>query len=213
MKKALLIITVFYFSASVAINAQMNQGRILVGVSSSLNLSGYTWGSDFMNLNFSSTKYKSSSGSVSDPDKTTSFTILPKVGYIVIDNVAAGLDFIFSSFSIKYSGGDTESESIFCAGPFVRYYYPLTSFLPYAELNGAIGIETDKYDYGSISGDDKWNLIMFGGGVGAAVPLGERVTFDVLAGYNRLIYKQKGEDDKEITGSVALKMGFLVFFK
>ncbi len=213
MKKALLLITVFCFTAFPVINAQMTKGKILVGVSSTLNLSGYAWGSDFMNLNLSSTKYKSSSGDVTDPDKTNSFTILPKVGYLVIDNLAVGLDLIFSSYSTKYSDGDKDSESIFCAGPFVRYYYPLAQFSPYAELNGAIGTETDKYNYRGIDGDDKWSLKMFGAGIGAAMPLGDRVTFDVMAGYNYLTYKQEGEDETEIIGSLALKMGFIVFFR
>jgi len=164
-----------------------------------------------MNLNFFSTKYKN--GTVSDPDKTTSFTIIPRVGYLLFHNFATGLDFIYSSWSTKYSNEDEDSESIFCVGPFIRYYYTLPKFSPYAEINGAIGTETDKYDYANLEGDDKWSLKMFGIGIGAAMPLGERVTFDALAGYNSISYKQKGEEEIEIIGSIGLKMGFTVFLR
>lgn len=76
-------------------NAQLESGSLLIGG----------------DVGFSSFSPKGGGGSV------TSFNISPAVGYFVIDNLALGAKINYNSAS---AGGET--ESIFAAGPFARYY-------------------------------------------------------------------------------------------
>jgi hypothetical protein len=210
MKKLFLLIPVICFLSLQPANAQFEQGNILVGVTSTINLWG-TYGSEILSLGFTSTKYGDS-----DPYKCTNINFVPRAGYFLIDNLAAGLDIAVSTWSEKSSDGDyKESETMLAAGPFVRYYYPMEKFSPFAEANAAFGSWKTKYESGSYTSDNNSNVLLFGLGVGGAIPLGDRVTFDTTLGYTRVIWKQKdgGDgDDKQTSGSVGLKMGFIVLF-
>jgi hypothetical protein len=142
-----------------------------------------------MNLGYSSVKYKSDADGFEEsvPDKMTSINLLPKVGYFVADNFAIGLDLNIALSSTK-DGEDNDkySQTLLSVGPFVRYYIPTSKVLPYFEISGSFGAINNKYDYRDNSNweDDEYksSVMSIGGGVGLAAPLGERVTFDVLAG-------------------------------
>jgi hypothetical protein len=77
----------------------------------------------------SKTKY--SDGTTSeDAYNQTTYNLLPKAGYFIIDNLVAGLEVIVSGYSEENAGYEGKwSESIFGIGPFVRYYYPLRRFI------------------------------------------------------------------------------------
>jgi len=217
MKKVALLITVFCLISFPVIHAQVSfdKGKIMVGVSSVHPFSG-NWGSDFMSLGFSSSKYVSSSGISSDPDKSIGIVILPKAGYFLMDNLATGLELV-AGYYRETDGYDNDKyiSTLISVGPWVRYYYPLDKINPFAELNFGFGSEKDKYDSGSSESEYKYSLMSIGGGVGVAIPIGDRVAFDAMAGYNHLTFKEKDTGElagKEKTGSFGLKMGFVVFF-
>jgi hypothetical protein len=53
----------------------------------------------------------------------------------------------------------------------------------------------------------------FGGGAGLAVKLGEKVTFDFMAGYNSMSEKAKQNnpnDERTVQGTLGFKLGFVV---
>jgi len=197
------------------LTAQTNKGNILVGVSSTLNLTGT--GTDLMNLGYTSVKYKSDATGYTEPkpDKTFSINLSPKVGYFVADNMALGLDVNMAVSNEKDGENSAKyNQTLFCAGPFVRYYIPTSKVLPFFELSGAYGSLKSKYDSDSFNDTYTSSILAFGGGIGLAAPLGEKVTFDVLAGYNSLILKSKKDNpdnERTIIGTLGLKIGFTFF--
>jgi len=56
----------------------------------------------------------------------------------------------------------------------------------------------------------------FGGGAGVALPVGSKVTFDIMAGYSWISFKREVQEDvivKDIRGSFGIKVGFMVYFE
>ncbi len=214
MKKIFISFMILGLIPIATVQAQLEKGRILIGVTSTLNKE--LCGSDLANLGYSVSKIISSTGDENDADKRFGFNIIPSAGYFLIDNLAAGINFTVSydrykSEQMVYNTTDVQ----LCAVPFVRYYYPLEKLYPFAELSGGIGKRSYTQENSSSENTDKWGVTQLGGGVGVALPLGEKITFDVMAGYNRLTYKIKDEDpDNEYTtiyGSFGLKVGFTAY--
>ena len=207
-----MCIACFIFSSESM--AQTDQGKFLVGVSSSLSLAGT--GSSLMSLGFSTMKYKSDSDDFEerDPDKETSFNLLPKVGYFVIDNLALGLDISIGYSNTKSGESDNKYETtMFSVGPFIRYYFQTKSVLPFIEADASFGGQHIKDESNDNDSKDKFSIMSFGGGIGLAAPLGERIMFDVLAGYDSLTIKDKEDNDdnyRTVIGTLGLKIGFTV---
>ncbi len=95
-------------------------------------------------------KTKDKYGSETEADyTTTTWNILPKAGYFIIDNLVAGLEVVVSGYVEKdVDDDDTWKESLMGAGPFVRYYYPLDKFAPFAEAEALFGRYKDKWPIG-----------------------------------------------------------------
>jgi hypothetical protein len=211
MKKLVLPVLVMFFVSVTPLLAQLEKGKIMVGVASTFNL-GTGSGSSLMSFGYSSNKYNDS-----DPYKCIDLNLLPRGGYFVIDKLAVGLNVILSTWSEKSSDGeDKESSTTIGIGPFVRYYYPLEKFYPFIEIDASIGSHHDKYQSEYYDDESKSGLFSFGAGVGAAKPLGDRVTLDALLGYNHVAWKDKGEGeedgDTQKSGGIGLIVGFTVFF-
>jgi outer membrane protein len=210
MKKILVLITIFCFSAFVVSNAQTNKGRIMVGASSTVN------------LGVSDTEYVNNAGVESDSYKSTYLNISPKVGYFVIDNLAVGADIYISSNTNKYSDNTKYITRQLSFGPFGRYYFPMDKFMPFVELNSSFGTRKTKNvtNIPANNNERKAGIISFGAYAGVAMPLGDRVTFDVMAGYNHITYTNKyvsetggsSSTTKDKTGTIGLELGFVVFF-
>lgn len=198
--KRLLISTIGFIVMSIGfLHAQINQGRIMVGVSSLYSF--VSSGSELMSLGYTSIKSKSDADGFQEPEPEKSFSINvnPKAGYFVIDNLAIGLD-LNMGFSIYDLGDNNSSHTTFAVGPFVRYYIPTPKVLPFFELGASYGMMSDKT-----------RLISFGGGIGLAAPVGERITIDIAAGYQSLTYKYNDEDnERHVFGTLGMKVGFMV---
>jgi len=212
MKKITLLIAVFCLIASSAIAqpAQLEKGSIMLGVTSTMALGG-CWGSDLGGFGFSTHKYKS--GSTTETSyKTTSWNLLPKAGYFVIDNLVVGLELMVSGYMDKdVDDGDKDGESQFGIGPFVRYYYPLDKIYPFAEIEAMFGSYKETW----MEDVHKEGLVMFGGGIGVAVPIGDKITIDALAGYSHVSWTEKdaveGATDEYLSGGFGLKLGFSIY--
>lgn len=196
-------------------NAQTEQGKIVIGTSSTFGLMGV--GSDLMSIGFSNIKYKSDADSYSepDPDKQTSVNISPKIGFLVANNLLLGIDFNLA-YSKNTDGSDDYkyTQSIFGAGPFIRYYIPTNSIKPFIEANSSFGSVSSKSEYNGNTNDDSERLISLGGGIGMAVPIGSKVTFDVMANYSSLSLKETKDNDdnfRTIVGTFGIKLGFLIY--
>ncbi|KAA5823650.1 porin family protein [Algibacter amylolyticus] len=107
MKKLLIIAAVAVFGLS-NVNAQDDAKAY-----------GFNEGDVFLegNIGFSSTNDKNFD------EKTNSFTIAPKVGFFLNEDLAIGGQLTFNSFKEEVSGTDTVDNSTFGAGVFARYYF------------------------------------------------------------------------------------------
>lgn len=108
--------------ASMAAKAQTSAGTIMLG-------GGF---------NFSS----STEETASDDLKSSSFSLVPSVGYFVSDNFAIGIDLGFNSS--KYTNDDKETSFQF--SPYARFYKFLAEekFAIYGQ--GGVYFESGKYD-------------------------------------------------------------------
>lgn len=101
-------------------------------------------------------------------------------------------------------------NSLFGAGPFVRYYVPKGKILPIAEVNSIFGNQRTRTDF---VGENASNTAVnsLGGGLGLALLLGERSSFDLLLNYssNRANFESNGFYTRE--NVLGLKFGFTVF--
>lgn len=202
-------------------NAQTEKGKVLLGLSSRMGL--YTMisstSTDILSLSFSSIKGKSDEEGFeeSPADKLTNINLQPKVGFFVIDNLAIGIDLSLAKFIYKEGGEDDDKTTItmFGAGPFVRYYIPTDKITPYFEANALFGSQKYKWESASWDDDEETSSVFsIGGGIGVAFPLGDKVTFDILAGYNSYTekYKEDNEDNyRTVIGTFGIKFGFIIF--
>ena len=215
MKKTLLSIAALCLivSGTTGQTTPLEKGKLMGGISSTIAFGG-AYGSELMSLGFATTSYKHD-GTTEASYKTTVYNFLPKAGYFVIDNLAAGLEILISGYSEKdVDDGDTWKESTVGIGPFVRYYYPLEKIYPFAEAKTIFGsCKETEWD----GDEEKSGLFMFGIYLGAAIPIVEHVTIDFSAGYSRASYKytyegEGGDEDvSEIHGGFGIGFGISIY--
>ena len=219
MKKILVLFVLCALNYSLAIG-QTNKGRVLIGISSNFSIPGIGneitgSGSSLMTIGHTTIKSKSDSYDDSDPTKITGINVLPKVGFFVIDNLAIGLDINIATTTSKSNGGDNISTmSLLSAGPFIRYYIPSEKAIPFFEAGGSIGTVTNKYKSSGYDEKSKSAANTYWAGAGIAVPVGEKVTIDVMAGYHSLMVKDKEDNNdnyRTVVGSIGIKLGVIVF--
>lgn len=80
---------------------------------------GFSEGDIFVegNIGFNSSNDKN------DDEKSNSFSISPKVGYFINDDLAIGGELMFNSSKTEVAGADTSKFSGFGVGAFARYYF------------------------------------------------------------------------------------------
>ena len=213
MKKITMVITLMCFFDFSVSEAQIRSGRSLIGVSTSFSYINY--GSDLMRLGFYTIKYKANLLASVDPDvtKVTTLNLLPKFGYFIINNLAVGLNMYIGTSTDKPKSGGKYNTTSFGLGPFIRYYISGSKVMPFFEISSLFGSETNKYEDPYSSSSNKNSLTSFGGGAGLAVKLGDKVTFDMMAGYNSTSEKAKENnpnDERTVQGTIAFKLGFTV---
>jgi outer membrane protein len=207
MKKAILFSAVILLFAVSSMEAQINKGRWLVGVSTSISYLNF--GSDIMSLGYTTVKQTNSSG---DDVKYTTFNFLPKAGYFVADNLVIGLNNCVST-SVEKSGDYKYTTTYLATGPFIRYYINSKKVMPFFEADALLGVMKDKSEGGGYDSSSDTGVTGLGLGAGAAFKLADKVTFDIMAGYNSLTAKAKQDNpDNEKTkqGTLGIKLGFTI---
>lgn len=156
MKKLLLTAAaVFAFGFA---NAQESNGE------------GFGKGSMFLSgtVNYSSQK--------TDDLKVNEFTVAPKFGYFVSENIALGLGLGLANGKVN-SDGDTVAENKTTSfGAFGRYYIKTAKFAPFAELN--VNYATTSTEYTEFMGE----LTPFGDGTDI-----NTLSVNVAPGFNYFI--------------------------
>jgi hypothetical protein len=197
------------------VKAQPDQGKIMVGVSSSLELA--STGANLMSLGYTTTSTKSDASGAFDNEtyKTTNLNLLPKVGYFMINNLAVGIDLGVNTSNTKYTTY-TSNSTFFSVGPFIRYYLATGNLLPFIELEGSLGKVSNKSTYENSGSTSESNSDIFnlGGNLGLTIPLGGVAAFDVMLGYNSLTAKESENNPnnvRTVLSAFGLKLGFVVF--
>lgn len=209
MKKCILffLVTAWSFNA----HAQMNKGNLLLGASSNFNIFGSGNNMEYMSIGFSTIKYDDTPD---EKDKLISLNLNPKVGYFIIDNLAIGLDLNVGFSNQKSDDGSSTNNALIGVGPFVRYYVGKKKIKPFLEANSLFSTVNSKYDFDSEETEVKSKIKSFGGGVGIAIPMGDKFCFDALLSYSNLTLKEdvRGIDRYGLKiNSIGLKLGFTVF--
>lgn len=217
MKKVILCIVAICFIFPSLTNAQTEKGKMLVGVSSriGLGLNVVGTGPDFMSFGFANIKYKSDNNEDPESDKITAFNLSPRYGYFLVNNFVAGLDLNLSRWSEKY--GDSKHKdtyTIFSAGPFVRYYFPTKKVKPFLEGYSYFGIAKYNEEGYDENWDSKMSNNTYGGGLGVALPIGNKASFDIMLGYNSNTMKNKKDNednDRIVVGAFGMRFSFVFF--
>jgi hypothetical protein len=215
MKKVIAFILVLCFIALSVSEAQVNRGRSLLGVSTSFSYVNF--GSDLMSLGFTSTSYRGNSPDYVDPskDKMITLNLLPRFGYFVANNLALGINLCIASSTDKPGGGEKYTATAFGAGPFLRYYISGSKVMPFFEVSSLFGSITSKNVYLGNEYSNSSSMRSIGAGAGIALKVGDKVTFDLLAGYNSMSEKAKENnpnDNRTVQGTLGFKFGFVVLF-
>lgn len=198
MKKFSLLTVVLIIISIGLLNAQTNQGKFLMGLSSNI-----------FNLGYYTSMSKSDANGSEEADKRFGVFLQPKIGYFFIDNLVIGLD-----LGVGLQTGKTENDNNYTytsssVGPFVRYYVPTSKILPFFELGGSVGLMSNKFE----DSTDNTGILTYRGGIGLAAPLGERVMVDILAGYHSQTYKDRENNEnnvRRVMGTLGLNIGFTI---
>lgn len=216
MRKLTLTTILLFLVCLGGLKAQTSKGNIMLGVSTVFNIKGNN--SDVTGFGYSSIKHKSDAQNYNEPDadKISGFNFSPKVGYFIVDNLALGLNIDYFWHREKRGQADNKNTVVtFGAGPFIRYYYPTSKVLPFAELNAGIGTIRDTYESDVYDNVTKSSVTSLGIGAGIAAPLSDKFTLDVLVGYSSTTIKEKNDNpdnERTVIGTVGIKLGLTFFF-
>lgn len=88
-----------------------------------------------------------------DDVKVNEFTVAPKVGYFVSENIALGLGLGLGSGKVDVDGDTAAENKTTSFGAFGRYYLKTSKFAPFAELNVNYATTSTEYMGTIVSGD------------------------------------------------------------
>src|SRR5688572_17598333 len=191
MKKiTIFAITMF---ASMAVFAQFNQGRMLVGGSA-----------EFRTM---ADKSKSGGTTTTNGNRTT-LSVSPSFGYFVIDQLAVGaaVDMSVSKWNAKTPNDVDNNTTSISFQPFVRYYLPMGVF-----FQGKFGLGTAKTTYDENYDDNKYNTSSLALSAGYAIFLSDNVALEPELGYRTSKFKDTDSDTKNINSGIFLRIGFQIY--
>ncbi|MBP6302818.1 MAG: hypothetical protein KBB37_07875 [Bacteroidia bacterium] len=134
--------------------------------------------------------------------KHTYFDVHPGVGFVVADNLVAGLTVDYILSSVK----DINKDRVIGAGPMFRYYIGGGSVkvFPHAQFTYN-SYRTQVYTL-AVPFDSKDNHVAGYGGLGLAYFIGESASIEVLAGYSVNDYNYFDES------ALRVRFGCSIFF-
>ncbi|NTW23778.1 MAG: porin family protein [Lentimicrobium sp.] len=222
MKRSWILIVVLFVVPASMTFSQTEKGQVFLGISSRYSLNPVGVGislPDMMSLSFSTVKFKSDDDNNDDSGSTkfNCFNLIPKAGYFVIDNLAVGIDLQLGIYSLKETYDSDiykDQGTVFSAGPFIRYYFPVNKILPYLEAGGSLGSAVLTSEYENEEDKSKTSMNSFSAGAGISAPLGEKVALDLMLGYLSMTMKDKEDNpdnERMVIGTFGFKFGVLVF--
>jgi len=191
MKK--LVTIMIGVALSTACFAQFSKGTIMAGGSLSATFD----------------TYKTEAGNVTTTIGTSSsFSVFPKAGYFVIDNLAvgAGIDLYTSTFKPQNSTNKSTSSSTSLA-PFARYYYKKL----YGEFAFNVGTGNNKTTSGATTTDNKYSTSGWRLAVGYAYLLNEHVAVEPQIGYASFSDKTKSSGNINSNAGLFINVGFQIY--
>ena len=188
MKKILLGLLVFL---ALGANAQIERGKLFVGGTIGLN----TYGG-------SSETIEGSTTTIVDDVSVLGFNIIPRIGYMLTENIGAGLgvgyDYTKTTVPDAFDNGTDLFDQVtkngtFTVSPFARYYMNVADkFYLFGELGFPIDIGSykdlmwnDNTD-GVVDNDVKYSSISYGFGLGLGANYFVSNNIALEAGFNIL---------------------------
>lgn len=177
--------------------AQFNQGRILAGGA----------------IGFSATTTKAKSNSATNTlYHNTSFTVMPNVGYFVIDKLAVGAGLGLGVHSQKGDGNSNykSTNTSFALTPFARYYLDPGIFF---QAQVGFGSESDKtkLDGSNTTTTTKYGVFDWAVAAGYAYFLNDNVAIEPMIGFKSHSLNDKDADVKAIESGLFINIGFQVY--
>lgn len=192
MKKLLLILFPF---ASVISFAQFSKGSILTGGSFSADFT------TDKNIYGSTTITYSS---------TTSLSVLPNVGYFIIDNVVGGAGLQLNTSSTKFDASqNSTSFTSFAFQPFGRYYYKRF----YGQASVGFGSYRRESNAPGSRATDKGSLFNWSLAGGYVFLLNEHVGLEPQIGYQSQSQSPDGLDITLRNAGLFLRLGLQFYLK
>ena len=137
--------------------SQTEKGQFYMGANSNINAS------------FISYYSKSDTSPSQKRGENRAFSISPKIGFFIINNLVLGAD-LSLSFNVYKPNGVKGNENSISLGPFAKYYFLEDSFKPFVSAKYSLGRYNRSYDYldeDPDNGIDKRSLtnLQIGGGI------------------------------------------------
>ncbi|MEQ8364468.1 MAG: outer membrane beta-barrel protein [Cyclobacteriaceae bacterium] len=193
MKKLILVI-LGALGASTSF-AQFSQGSFVIGGNSNLSSS------------FSTSKSKTGSTTTTN-GKFSSFSIEPRAGYFVIDNLAVGTGLYIGTSTSKADGSaDKFTTTSLALTPLVRYYFDNIY------VQGSFRLGTDKTK-NTVNGTTTESTVNLGGWSlmgGYAYFISDAISFEPQVGYSHNTRKFKGSDTKAINSGIVIGIGLYAY--
>jgi outer membrane protein len=163
-----LLIFLFLFSGHV-LYAQTGKGKFLAG-------GQYV-------LNFASTTNSISDQSNSNvTGKYRTLSLSPRAGYFFLDNVPAGLEFLYT-YARSSDGSSTSHSSEYFLIPFIRYYFGKSAIKPYLQAGAGPGWKKgSSVDFGYTSTSES-KLFRYELSGGLAAFINEHISIDLGLSY------------------------------
>ncbi len=170
-------------------------------------------------IGFTSTNYKwndnYSAYSGSESSTSSKFNINPSVGYFIVNGLAGGLNLNLIFTSSKQENNKDASTYV-GFGPFVRYYFGKDKIKPLLQGGFGFAREIDKSEYSGAAIESKYsqNINYFEFDTGLAYFINEKISLDVIAGYNSTTQKQKNDNStqKNTAQNIGLGLAFNFLF-
>lgn len=214
MKKAIVFTIVLLMASTVTVKAQTTKGKFFVA------------GSNRLGLNIGGEKQKVDGNLVEGSESTYfDFNVQPRFGYAVINNLFIGLFMDVDIYSVKDKDdtyGYEERSTTVIAGPFARYYIPVSEKLvPFAEAQVGFGIDHFKNKNNSGGEWSKYNetVLTYRLGGGATYFFNDMIGADLFLGFLHDAYTHKDDEsersisdikEKTIYNEFVMQLGIVV---
>jgi len=185
MKKLFTILCAVMLTFSLA--AQTETGAMLLEGGSNLS---------YTSMKLNSVEYDGEELEIEDQDATNRMALNLIGGYFMMDGLAAGLLFDYSSVSV-----DGEGTSTMLIGPMVRYYIGESGM--WGQLSYGLGSSDD-----GDSDTDEPTSSALGFGAGYAAMLSDNISINPSIGY--AMVTEKLDDLKAKSGGIVFKVGIAV---